>query len=204
MINITNLLAISSTFFIITASPGPATLALASTTMSSGRNAGLRFCAGLTFGLAIWGVIAATGLGSALQTSNQTLSFIKLFGGFYLLWLAWCSAKSALSNKTDLASSINSNKSFGLGVILNLSNPQAVFVWMATLSLGASDNTSTLQVIVATVICIILSFLIYAFYALVFSIPKVMNWYNNAKKWIDTIVTILFTIAGMVLLKSAF
>lgn len=204
MINIASLIIISSTFFVITASPGPATLALASTSMSSGRIVGLKFCAGLTIGLAFWGAIAATGLGSALQASNQALSFLKFLGGIYLFWLAWCSARSALINKSNKISTVDIRKSFSLGVILNLSNPQAVFAWMATLALGASDSTGTTQVIVATLVCIVLSFVVYAFYALVFSTPKVMNWYNNTKKWIDIIVAVLFTVASIALIKSAF
>lgn len=204
MINISSLLAISGTFFVITASPGPATLALASTSMSSGRIVGLKFCAGLTLGLALWGSIAATGLGTLLQASNHVLSFLKIIGGIYLLWLGWRSAKSALNHKAEKISAIDTNKSFSLGIILNISNPQAVFVWMAALAIGVSDNSGSMQVILATIICIVLSFLIYAFYAFVFSTAKVMQWYGKAQKWIDGIVAVLFTIASIALIKSAF
>lgn len=204
MTDIASLIVISGAFFVITASRGTATLALASASMSSGRVVGLKFCSGLTIGLAIGGAIAATGLGTILQTSNQALSFIKMIGGVYLLWLAWRSAKSALSKKTNKTITIDTKKSFSLGMILNLSNPQAVFAWMATLALGASASTGATQVIVATVICVIISFIVYAFYAFVFSTAKVMNSYNKARKSIDAVVACLFIIAGIALIKSAF
>ncbi|MBM7068009.1 LysE family transporter [Actibacterium sp. 188UL27-1] len=53
------------------------------------------FGAGLSVGLAFWGVIAATGLGATLKASAHGLTLLKLLGGFYLLWMAYGAARSA-------------------------------------------------------------------------------------------------------------
>jgi len=62
MIDIAALLTASFAFFVVAASPGPATLAAATLSMGQGRARGMRF--GLTVGLAFWGLVAATGLGA--------------------------------------------------------------------------------------------------------------------------------------------
>ena len=54
------------------------------------------FGTGLACGLAFWGGVAATGLGSVLQGSAHLLMALKLLGGGYLLWLAFQSGRTAL------------------------------------------------------------------------------------------------------------
>ena len=95
MPDIANLATIAAAFFVAAASPGPATIALASQSMGAGRRAGLAFGSGLAVGLAFWGVVAAAGMGAILQASTGALTAMKLLGGAYLLWLAYGSARSA-------------------------------------------------------------------------------------------------------------
>lgn len=52
MFDLTSLLTIAIAFFIAAASPGPATLAVATVSMHAGRKSGLLFGAGLALGLA--------------------------------------------------------------------------------------------------------------------------------------------------------
>lgn len=202
MLDVTSLGTVSVAFFVAAASPGPATIAAATVSMSHGRAAGLRFGAGLSIGLAFWGIVAATGLGAVLQTSSHALSILKVFGGGYLLWLAYGSARSASrAESTPLAlRSIGFRK----GLILNLSNPKAVLAWMATLALGLGNASGVAQVALATSVCILLGFAIYVGYALVFSTPGAMDVYRRARRWIDGAVAGLFAVAGLGLIRSAF
>ena len=55
MIGLDSLAAIALAFFIVTVSPGPANIAVATVAMSSGRRGGLLFGLGLSVGLAFWG-----------------------------------------------------------------------------------------------------------------------------------------------------
>ena len=92
-------LAIGLAFFLVAASPGPANIANAVLAMDRGRGASFRFSLGLTAGIAVWGVVAATGLGAVLQTSAMLLSALKILGGAYLLYLAWQSGRAALPDR---------------------------------------------------------------------------------------------------------
>ena len=83
------LLPVALAFLVVTASPGPAVIAAALVTMQRGRRDGLLFGLGLSLGLGVWGVVAATGLGVLLESSAQALVALKIIGGLYLLWLVF-------------------------------------------------------------------------------------------------------------------
>jgi len=204
MLEAANLTAIAVAFFVAAASPGPATIAVATVAMSSGRKTGLSFGVGLSVGLAFWGVVAATGLGALLQTSAYALSALKLLGGVYLLWLAIHAGRSA-ANTTEATSKIAMDRfGFKRGLLLNLSNPKAVFAWMAVLAIGLGEGNEAGQVVVATGLCVFLGFLIYAFYALIFSTHGAMQVYRRTRRWIEGVVAGLFALAGLGLIRSAF
>ena len=83
MIDTESLAAIVLAFFIVTVSPGPANIAAATVAMSAGRRPGLIFGLGLSFGLAFWGLVAATGMGALLQSTTTALTVLKIFGELY-------------------------------------------------------------------------------------------------------------------------
>lgn len=204
MVDFIGLATVASAFFVVAASPGPATLAVATVAMSTGRKSGLRFGIGLSLGLAFWGLIAATGLGAMLQASSYALMALKIVGGAYLLWLAYNAARSAVHEADIISGSGNKESGFRRGIILNLSNPKAVLAWMATLALGIGDVNGVGQVISATSLCIALGFAIYAGYAFAFSTSGAMDLYARLRRWIDGLVAGLFAIAGLGLIRSAF
>jgi len=198
------LLAVAFAFFVIAASPGPATLACAAVSMRSGRACGMQFGLGLSIGLAFWGLIAATGLGAILQTSTHVLVALKILGGLYLLWLAFGSARSAMRDDSQDAQVEDRGSWFWRGLVLNLSNPKAVVAWMAALSLGMADGHGIADVSLATAVCAVLGALCYAGYALAFSMGGVMRTYRSVRRWVDGVVAGLFVLAGVGLIRSAF
>ncbi|MCB1744873.1 MAG: LysE family translocator [Gammaproteobacteria bacterium] len=198
----------AAAFFVVAASPGPATIAVAGVSMRSGRQTGLRFGFGLSVGLAFWGLVAATGLGAVLQASSHGLVVLKLLGGAYLLWLAARSALTAGGGTPAPAGSTAAGGGFRRGLLLNLSNPKAVLAWMATLALGVGPGVDTgcgiWQVAAATTLCSALGLLIYVAYALTFSTSGAMGVYQRLRRWIDGLTAGLFTVSGLGLIRSAF
>ena len=137
------------------------------------------FGAGLSFGLAFWGLIAATGMGAVLQGSASLLATMKIAGGLYLLWLAFKSARSALRETDNQSTKPDQRRWFVRGLVLNLSNPKAVVAWMAALSMGLEAGDHAASVITATLLCMALGFLNYTGYAMAFSLPGVMAEYKR-------------------------
>ena len=196
-------LTIAAAFAIVTVSPGPANLALATVAMHWGRLAGLLFGLGLSVGLAFWGVIAATGLGVVVQGTTTFLTVLKLSGGLYLIWLALQSGRSAARKTETTAAATHKGGWFWRGLLLNLSNPKAVVAWMAALSMGLGQETDAHAVAAATLICAGLGFANYTGYALTFSLPGFMAGYRRSRRWIDGVVAGLFALAGFSLIRSA-
>ena len=197
------LLPIFAAFFVVAVSPGPANIAVATIAMSRGRTAAMRFGMGLGTGLAFWAIIAATGLGAVLQGSAIALTVLKLFGGCYLLWLAYKSCKSAAAPAPQAATQTGTDKWFVRGLFLNLSNPKAVVAWMAALSMGMGQGGSWTTLGVATLVCVGLGYANYAGHALAFSVGGFMAAYARARRWIDGTVAAFFAVAGFGLIRSA-
>jgi threonine efflux protein len=80
-----------------TASPGPSTLAIAGTAMARGRAQALALVAGIACGSWSWSVAAALGLGAVMQANAWVFEVLRYCGAGYLLFLAYKSARSALS-----------------------------------------------------------------------------------------------------------
>ncbi|MEM8750823.1 MAG: LysE family translocator [Pseudomonadota bacterium] len=204
MIDMESLVAVALAFLVVTVSPGPANIAVATVSMSSGRRNGLLFGLGLSFGLAFWGLVAATGMGAVMQSSANALFALKIAGGLYLLWLAWQSARSAMAPGEGEVALRRTEKWFLRGLFLNLSNPKAVVAWMAALSMGLGAGDGSGQLMVATALCMAIGFANYASHALAFSLPGFMAAYKRARRWVDGVVAGLFAIAGLGILRSAF
>ena len=190
-------------FFIVAVSPGPANIAVATVAMSGGRAPAMRFGAGLGFGLAFWGLVAATGMGAVLQGSALLLTVLKVMGGLYLFWLAYQSMKSARRPEADKQMQAGKDRWFTRGLLLNLSNPKAVVAWMAALSMGMGADDSVGQLFIATILCMALGFVNYFGHALAFSRAGFMAGYARFRRWIDGTVAMLFAGAGLGLLRSA-
>ena len=203
MIGLDGILAIALAFLVVAVAPGPANLAVATVAMSSGRRHGLTFGAGLAVGLALWGIVAASGLGALLERSAHFLIALKVLGGLYLLWLAIQSARSAASAVAAEPARREEGRWFVRGLVLNLSNPKAVVAWMAALAMGLGGDDSGSDVFLATAVCIAIGFANYAAYALAFSLPSLMAGYRRLRRWIDGAVAGLFAMAGFGLIRSA-
>ncbi len=203
MVDMIGIWAALAAFVVVAAAPGPATLALATVAMRTGRGPGLRFGLGLSAGLAFWGLVAAAGLGALLQSSAQALTMLKLLGGAYLLWLAVGAARSAWKEAYGGAAQTGRSAWFRQGLLLNLSNPKAVLAWMATLSLGLDAQGGVAQVIIVTSLCSGAGCAIYAVYGLAFSVGGVRAGYQRARRWIDAAAAGLFALAGFGLIRSA-
>ena len=135
---------------------------------------------------------------------KPALTFLKIAGGLYLLWLAYQSARSAFKPSNVKSETLVNERWFWRGLFLNLSNPKAVVAWMAALSMGLGTGDGAMMVTAATFLCVILGLLNYMGYTLLFSQRGMMAGYNRLKRWIDGTVAALFAVAGFGLLRSAF
>ncbi|WP_121065648.1 LysE family translocator [Chachezhania antarctica] len=194
--------AIAAAFFIVAVSPGPANLACAATAMAHGRAAGLRFAFGLSLGLALWGLCAATGLGALLAASQSALIVMKIAGASCLLYLAWLSARSAARPAAKASAPVAAGRAFRRGLLLNLSNPKAVLAWLAALSVGLGPDQGPGAVFGATGLCALIGLANYLGWAVLFSTAPAQALHTRFRAWIDGAVAVLYAGLGLGLLRS--
>lgn len=119
-----------SAFLLGIASPGPNILAVIGTSMSLGRKSGIALAFGVAGGSFTWAVLTVIGLSALLEAYSSALIAIKIFGGFYLLWLAYKSFKSATSVQDMQAKQLAGGKRSPVGYmirgyIIQMTNPKA-------------------------------------------------------------------------------
>ncbi len=196
-----------SIFLVGVASPGPNILAIIGTSMSVDRKSGISLALGVALGSLTWGILAASGLSAILSKYASALLFIKIAGGIYLLWLAYKSFKSAASTHDldvkKLGEEDQSPLRYAIrGYTIQMTNPKAALAWIATISLGLQPG-SPLWVAAAIVLGIfILSTAVHTLYAIAFSTSFMVSAYSRARRYIQTILGVFFSAAGLKLLTD--
>jgi threonine efflux protein len=188
-------------------SPGPANLAIMTTAISQGRRAGLIIALGVFCGSLTWACAAALGLAAVLRTYAVALEIIKILGGFYLLYLAWKAYRSA--RRPDADGDIGQNgRRFTAGQLwlrgyaIHITNPKAIFGWLAVISLGLPANAPPSTVVMIVSIFSMSSFLIFTGYAVLFSTRHALRVYRSTRRWIEAATAIFYSFAGIKLLTS--
>lgn len=206
--NLHELLLVYITYVIATASPGPSNMAIMAVAMSRGRSAALYVAMGVVAGSQFWAILAATGLSAILATYANALFVIKVAGGLYLMYLAFKSARSALSPVTPNAPLPSGHATadrmilFRRGALLHLTNPKAVLAWIAIMSLGLRPDAPVHMLFMILGGCLLLGVLVFGGYALAFSTGTMVSAYRCARRWIEGTLAVFFGFAGIRLLMS--
>lgn len=201
------ILLIYGVFLLQNATPGPNVLAVAGTSMASGKKSGLAVSIGVACGTFTWSTASVLGLAVLIASYGQLLYAIKILGGLYLFYLAYKALHSALSQyDLDMARVNTRPSSFGglvsKGYLLNMTNPKAAFGWIAIVSLGM-DAASPAWVMFAIILgTTTLSLLVHVAYTLAFSTSQMVAAYAKARRPIQTALGGLFAFAGYRLLTT--
>ncbi|GAB4393318.1 MAG: LysE family translocator [Kiloniellaceae bacterium] len=205
MLTDVNLPLILLAALIATGSPGPATLAIAGTSMASGRSFGLALAAGVTTGSLTWSIAAAAGLSVVMLANAWVFEVLRVVGAAYLIFLAVKSARSALKPDTPLATQIaipSLRSAYRRGLLLHLTNPKAILFFGALYSVGvpAGSSAATLALVIAAVG--LQSILIFHGYALLFSSPPLTAGYAKLRRWFEAVLALAFGAAGIKILTA--
>jgi len=200
-----NLLLAYTAYLVGTASPGPSNLAIMSTAANHGRKAALVFSMGVISGSMFWAAVAMLGVSAALVAWAQFIVAVKIFGGLYLLWLAFKSARTALV--TTVASSLKTeqvqtlSRFYVRGALLHLTNPKAILVWVSIVALSTNGSGATHIAVVPG--CALIGCLVFSGYALLFSMDSVRRMYVRARRAMEGCLAVVFGFAGIRLLASS-
>lgn len=204
-----HLLIVYTAYVIAAGSPGPSNMRIMGVAMHNGRRAALILAAGVVSGSIFWGAMAATGVSAILTRYAEALIVLKIFGGLYLLYLAFKAGKAALASGDQAVShtgpkgaAVSGTDLYRRGLLMHLSNPKSILAWIALVTLGLGPNSSwhTLAAILGG--CAVLSVTIFCGYAVIFSTAPMVRLYRRARRWIEGVLALFFGVAGLRLLLA--
>jgi len=196
-----------SAFLLAIISPGPNSLAVIGTSMGVGRSSGIALALGVAGGSFVWALLTVVGLTAVLATYAWALMAIKIFGGCYLLWLAYKSFKAAASAHDIDAQEMAGGRrtKFGYarrGFLVQMTNPKAALSWVAIISLGLAPDAPLWVGVAIIAGTTLLSCVIYGLYAVAFSTPIMVSIYTKSRRYVQATLGAFFTFAGIKLLFS--
>jgi len=196
----TGVLLAFGVFLIGMVTPGPNIMSIIATSMSMGRRQGSALAIGTAVGTLLWASLAALGLTALLAAVAGLMVVIKSLGAAYLLWLALKAFRSAASPKGISGAPPGALGSelayFRRGLIIQMTNPKAAMVWVATMSLALSEGSSILVLGIVVVGCSLISFAGHLAYALMFSTPRIMARYAKSRRWLECALGTYFCFAS--------
>jgi threonine/homoserine/homoserine lactone efflux protein len=200
----TNLLLPYAAYFVGTASPGPSNLAIMSIAANHGRKAALMFALGVISGSMFWATVATLGVSAALIAYSQFIIAVKIFGGLYLLWLAFKSGRNALATAATSAMQLERTQTltgvYARGAMLHLTNPKAILVWVSIVALSSNSTGSAHSAVIAG--CAAIGCLVFGGYAVLFSTDSARRMYVRTRRSLEGCLAVVFGIAGIRLLAS--
>ena len=118
---------------VLTATPGPDMLLIASRSVSQGRTAGFLTYMGIAIGTYCHALATALGLSQLLVAVPAAYEIVRWAGCGYLLFLAWKTMRSQASrfSPTDRLAPLSQKRIFGEGLATNLLNPKMAFFVLA-------------------------------------------------------------------------
>ena len=183
------------------ASPGPATLAIANTSMSLGRKQGAIVALGITTGSLIWSLSVAFGVSALMVAEAWIMTWVRYFGAAYLIFMAWQSAKSSLVKPSFSQQKVVADRHWARhylrGLALHLTNPKAILFFGSLYSIGIPNNTPLTEILLINFLIVFQGFVVFQLYAMLFSRPGVKTAYINAKQWFDRIFAVVFGAIGL-------
>lgn len=195
------LLTICALHFVAQLSPGPDVLLIAKSSASTSRANTLKIIFGISVGIVVWVVLTLLGFTVLIEQFPWIQQALMLVGGLFLARMGWAMLKGglkALKQETSLddgQQAVSDSKNhFLLGLFTNLSNPKTLIYFSSVFSLALSSSASTHLKTQLAVIIPLQTFLVFALFMLIMSMPKIKNVYQRSGSYIDIISGGLFLI----------
>lgn len=202
--HIANLIFILGSAFMVSASPGPASLSIAEASLGSGRKAGLALAGGIVTGSLFWSSSAAFGLSALMKAHPWTLDSIKYLGAGYLLWLAVKAARAAIRSDTTgargRAARLNNRQAYRRGLMIHMTNPKAILFFASIYAIALPPGTSLRDLALVVLALLIQSSLIFFGYALLFSNAHFSSLYERSRRLFSGVFAIGFGAAALMVL----
>lgn len=133
MPDLSAILLFAAASVVLTATPGPDMLLIASRSVSQGRTAGFLTYSGIAIGTYCHALATALGLSQLLMAVPTAYEAVRWAGCGYLLFLAWKTMRSQVDgfSPADGLAPLSQKRILGEGLATNLLNPKMAFFVLA-------------------------------------------------------------------------
>ena len=193
------LLTICMLHFVAQLSPGPDVLLIAKSAASMTKLNTLKIILGISVGIVVWVILTLSGF-TLLIAEFPWIQYILMFvGGFFLAKMGWGMLTYGIKTvkkdvNWDSSEQIKSQNYFLMGLFTNLSNPKTLIYFSSVFSLALGSSASNHLKTYLAIIIPIQTFLVFALFMLVLSLPKIKRIYRQSSSYIDIISGTLFLI----------
>lgn len=202
---------ILSAFILATAalaiSPGPDNIYVLTQSISNGLKYGISTTAGLITGCIVHTTFLAFGVSAVIKDNDQIFLVIKLFGAFYLFYLAYkvYNTRAHITLDSSDIPKKSLSQLFRQGFIMNVLNPKVTIFFLAFFpGFLFSENLNTvIQFYVLGLLFMIVTFLIFSSIALLSgSISKQIKKHSGIEIFLKWLQIVVFSGIGIYLLFS--
>lgn len=222
-----DLAAILAIWCVAAMSPGPDVVMVLRQTMRGGRRAGVVSALGVSFGILLWTTLAMAGAHVLVESDHRILGTLQLVGGLYLVYLSWQGVRALRAGdpNADAAGAIadestganhdptasnddpgrtgarptepSLRRSFGLGLLTNLSNPKALVFFGSVFTVLVPAGTSSLDRGLLGVLLVAIAAAWFSALAWTTSTDRVARTLQRRARTIDTIAAVAFGALGL-------
>ncbi len=206
----TALLSIALIHFFALISPGPDFFFVTQSAIRQTRSHALCAALGVALSILVWSICAMSGLHFLFQKIAWLQQVLMILGGLYLLYLGTQLLKSAFAKKSSTEQSkemtkpaIKSHKTLLLqGFFTNMANPKALVYFSSVFSIAINTDVSLFEQSSLLALVFIESLMWFSLVALMFSAPKMTEYYQKFSKKIDAVTGGIFISFGCLLILN--
>lgn len=96
----------------------------------------------------------------------------------------------------------SSRRLYVRGLLLHLTNPKAILVWLSIVSLAIPASGGAAHTAPVVLGCMAIGVCVFSSYAILFSTETARRVYGSIRRWLDGTLAVVFSVAGLKLLTS--
>lgn len=206
MIEPATLLAWSALALIVTLSPGPDTLLVASHGARGGFRVGMAAVLGIMTGVLWYGSLVAFGALSVLVAVPALFLAVKIAGALYLAWLGAGMIWNAIKGRRDDAPAkpIDLKRPYAQGFFTNALNPKVALFYLAALPQFAGTGADAPAIgVMLLAIHAVMGLAWLSFIAFAAARARTFVWKSAVTRWLEGAVGVFFVgVAGRLALAQ--
>jgi RhtB (resistance to homoserine/threonine) family protein len=186
---IATLATIAASFLAAVLVPGPSSLTVMRTSLSSGARSGIATAIGVATGNSLYAAAAAFGLVAIIEASGTAFAILKIVGGLYLLHLGlrMLISRKRVAVQADSVVEMPIHRALLRGVLIDLSNPKTVMAFLGIFAIAFPAHPSLSLSVLSVAIIGGISLTWHCLLGYLFARPSLRHAYHRAGHWIDRI-----------------